>query len=211
MISQVPLYEEFETAMEERHTPELHKKLKNAVVGVAGLGGLGSNIAIILARLGIGKLILADFDCVELLNLNRQQYFIKHIGMKKCDAIKEIIKEINPYIHIVTYNQKIDEKNALEIFSECSIVCEAFDNPDSKAMLVNTIMCKSDKIKLIASSGMAGYEICNDIVTRKINDRFYLCGDGISGAEKGRSLMAPRVAVCAGHQANQVIRLIAES
>ncbi len=66
-----------------RHTPNLHNKLKSGKVAVLGLGGLGSNIAISLSRVGVGEIILVDYDVVEPSNLNRQQYFVKHIGMKK--------------------------------------------------------------------------------------------------------------------------------
>ena len=80
---------EIRDALEERHSKEVQDKLSNASVAIAGLGGLGSNIAFALARIGVGHLHLIDFDKVDLTNLNRQQYFIRHIGMYKTDALKE--------------------------------------------------------------------------------------------------------------------------
>ena len=70
----IPTKEELQKAFEERHGKELQKLFADAVVAVCGLGGLGSNIAVSRARAGIGKLIIADFDKVDITNLHRQQY-----------------------------------------------------------------------------------------------------------------------------------------
>ena len=86
---EMPSKDEFETLLTARHTPLVHKKIKSATVGIAGVGGLGSNIAVSLARLGIGNLIIADFDVVEPSNLNRQYYFADQIGMYKVDALSD--------------------------------------------------------------------------------------------------------------------------
>ncbi|MFP4698091.1 MAG: sulfur carrier protein ThiS adenylyltransferase ThiF [Eubacteriales bacterium] len=205
---EIPTEEELEHLMISRHTPGVHEKLKSSVVGIAGLGGLGSNIAISLARLGIGKLILIDYDIVEPSNLNRQQYFIKHIGMPKTEAIKELIKEINPFVELITKKVFIDRSNIKDVFNKASIIVEAFDNPKSKATLINTVLKEmSDKI-VIAASGMAGYYSNNTITTKKVRDNFYLVGDGVSEAKPGCGLMAPRVAIAANHQANTVLRII---
>ncbi|MCY6356858.1 sulfur carrier protein ThiS adenylyltransferase ThiF [Clostridium sp. ZS2-4] len=205
---EVPSKEELENLLVARHTPRVHEKIKNACVGIAGLGGLGSNAAVSLARLGIGKLILVDFDIVEPSNLNRQQYLIKHLGMSKTEAMKQLISEINPFVEVEIKNEYITEKNVLNIFGDVDIVVEAFDNPEAKAVLVNMILSKrSDKI-VVAASGMAGYFSNNTIITKKINDNFYLIGDETHEAKPGCGLMAPRVAIAANHQANTVLRLI---
>ncbi|WP_294341494.1 sulfur carrier protein ThiS adenylyltransferase ThiF [uncultured Clostridium sp.] len=205
---EMPPKDELETLMMSRHTPGVFNKLKNGVVGVAGLGGLGSNIAIALARVGIGKLVLVDFDVVEPSNLNRQQYYIRHIGMKKTEAIKEQLAEINPFIIVETIDKYLDENNVTEIFSSCEVIIEAFDNPKCKADLVNTILLKTKEKKIIGNSGMAGLFTSNSIKTRKINSRFYLCGDGENEAKEGSGLMAPRVQIVAGHAANMAVRLL---
>lgn len=204
----MPLQDEFEALMCARHTPHVFEKVKKAHVAVAGLGGLGSNIAVSLARTGVGHLHLIDFDIVEPSNLNRQQYKIKHLGMYKTDALKNEIEEINPFIKITTDTVKVTEENIENLFKNESIICEAFDNPLAKAMLINGVFEKFPDKKIVSASGMAGYESSNLIKTRKITDNFYICGDEINGAMAGRGLMAPRVSVCAGHQANMVLRLI---
>ena len=99
--------QEIEKAMEERHSSGIQESLRKARVAVAGLGGLGSNIAVSLARIGVGHLHLIDFDRVDITNLNRQQYFISQIGMYKTDAIRENLQRINPYLDIRTECIKI--------------------------------------------------------------------------------------------------------
>lgn len=205
---EIPSKEELEYLLVARHTPKVHDKVKKSCIGIAGLGGLGSNTAISLARLGIGKLILVDFDVVEPSNLNRQQYFIRHIGMKKTEALKEIIYEINPFVSVTTINEYVTCENAMNIFKDADIIVEAFDNPKSKAMLVNTILFKNKDKIIVAASGMAGYFSNNDIKTKKINDNFYLVGDCSHEAKIGCGLMAPRTAIAANHEANTVLRLI---
>jgi sulfur carrier protein ThiS adenylyltransferase len=203
-----PTKKELEHLLVSRHTPGVHDKVKKASVAIAGLGGLGSNIAISLARIGIGKLLLIDFDVVEPSNLNRQQYFIKHIGMKKTDALKNIIRDCNPFVDVETKDIFIYENNIEEIFKNVDIIVEAFDNPKSKAVLANTVLSRMPQKKLIAASGVAGYFSSNSITTKKIKDNFYIVGDNTSQAKPGCGLMAPRVGVAAHHQANMVLRII---
>lgn len=191
-----------------RHTPGVHEKVKKARVAVAGLGGLGSNIALSLARTGVGTLHLVDFDVVEPSNLNRQQYRISHLGLAKAEALKQEIAEINPFVRVKAETLRVTGENAPTLFKEDPIVCEAFDNPEAKAMLVNTLLTQCPEKTLVAASGMAGYGSANRIKTRRIMENFYLCGDEETEARAGCGLMAPRVAICAGHQANAVLRAI---
>lgn len=204
----MPPQDEFESLMCARHTPHVFEKVKAAKVAIAGLGGLGSNIAISLARTGVGQLHLIDFDIVEPSNLNRQQYKIKHLGLYKTEALKNEIKEINPFIKVTIDTVQVTEENIQTLFKDDDIVCEAFDNPKAKALLVNTLVECYPMKKIVSASGMAGYESSNTIITKKITDKFYLCGDGTTGAMVGRGLMAPRVSICAGHQSNMILRLI---
>lgn len=199
--------EEFNNALIERHGIKLFNKFRSSSVAVAGLGGLGSNAAIALARSGIGKLLLVDFDRVDITNLNRQQYFADDIGSYKTEALSSIIKRINPVIEIETINVRVNEENAVEIFGSFNIVCECFDKAENKAMLINTLLTQGS-CTVVSASGMAGLGSSNTIITRKINDRFYICGDGVSDIGDGLGLFAPRVALCAMHQANMVLRLL---
>ena len=184
--------EEFNNSLTQRHGIKIYEKLKNSKVAIAGLGGLGSNVAITLARVGIGRLLLVDFDTVDITNLNRQQYFIDDIGKYKTTALTAIIRKINPVIKLDTINIKVTEKNVLEVFKGYNLVCECFDNSENKAMLINTLLTETENTTVISGSGMAGYGSSNTISTKKITDRLYICGDGISGIEQGLVLMGTK-------------------
>ena len=200
---------EWTDALISRNGEELHKRFSSATVAVCGLGGLGSNIATALARSGIGKLLLIDFDCVDVTNLHRQQYKASQIGRYKAEALAENLLEIAPNTDIHTVTVKITEENFAELLKEADIVCEAFDHAESKAMLVNGVLEQLPYCYLVAASGMAGMNTPNTIRTRKIMKRFYLCGDEVSEAADSIGLVAPRVMLCAAHQAHTVLRILA--
>ena len=191
----------------KRNVKGISKKLKKTRVCILGLGGLGSNVAVLLARSGIGSLKLVDFDTVEASNLNRQQYRISHIGLKKTEAMKSIIKEINPFVETEVLDIKIDRKNIYSTVGDIEIVVEAFDRAETKAMILEELLTNKNKI-VVSASGMAGLGSANEIVTRKIKDNFYLIGDNYSDYEEYSGIMSTRVMLCAAHQANMVLRLI---
>ena len=205
---EIPTKDELEALLVARHTPNVYEKLKRASVGIAGAGGLGSNIALSLSRIGVANIKIVDFDIVEPSNLNRQQYYIKDIGEYKVIALKRNLKEVNPFINITGIIEKLNKNNIKEIFNDVDIIIEAFDNPECKAELSSIVLSEMKDKVLIVSSGMAGYHPSNDIITRKINNRFYICGDGVNEAKEGNGLMAPRVAICANHMANCALRII---
>ncbi|KGM97538.1 thiamine biosynthesis protein ThiF [Clostridium novyi A str. 4552] len=200
--------EEMENTLIERHGQIVQNKLKNAVVGIAGIGGLGSNVALSLARIGIGKLVIADFDAVEISNLNRQQYFINQLGMKKVDALEEVISKCNPFVGIEKHDVFLKENNIEKIFKEADVIVEACDRPEVKAVITNTVLTKMRDKKLVIASGMAGYYTGNTIVSKKLRENLYFVGDGENESKPGSGLMAPRVAIAANHQANTVVRII---
>lgn len=200
--------EQLQQAMDQRFSKEVYDKFRTARVCIAGLGGLGSNIALMLARSGIGTLKLIDFDVVDITNLNRQAYRIEHIGQPKTEALKKMIQEINPYLTVETVFVKVTEENMEELFSKERFVCEAFDNPQAKAMLVNYLLEHQPETKICSGSGMAGYGSSNEIVTSNPIRQLYLCGDGVSDAYGGIGLLAPRVSLCAAHEANMILRLL---
>ncbi len=205
----IPSRKEMYSALEERHGTELQKKLDSASVAVCGLGGLGSNIAIALARAGVGYLHIIDFDRVDISNLNRQQHFPEQLGEPKSEAMKDTLERIAPYCHIKADNIKLFEDNIPVLLSDADIIVEAFDKADQKAMLVNCVLENMPDKYLVSGSGMAGIAPSNIITTKRITKRFYLCGDGVSDVEDGMGLVSSRVLICAGHQAHAVIRIIA--
>ena len=207
----IPTKEEWSYALEERHGKKLHMAFSAATVAVCGLGGLGSNIATALARAGVGKLILIDFDRVDITNLHRQQYKASQIGCCKTEALAENIKEIAPYVSLELHTVKITEENIKELLSDADVICEAFDEAEAKAMLTETVLTEMRDKYLVAASGMAGLYDANSIKTRKVTSKFYLCGDGESDVSEGMGLISTRVMICAAHEAHAVLRILANN
>lgn len=205
---EIPSAEELEALMVARHTPGVHERVKSATVGIAGAGGLGSNVALALARLGIGRLVVADFDVVEPSNLNRQQYFVDQIGMPKVEALVANLRRVNPYVVVEAHEVRVDPENVSDLFATVDVMVEAFDTPAAKAMLAERFRIECPGIPLVAASGLAGFGPSDRIVTRRLGSDLYVVGDVVSAARPGEGLMAPRVGVAAHHQANLVLRLL---
>ncbi|MEG0315058.1 MAG: sulfur carrier protein ThiS adenylyltransferase ThiF [Erysipelotrichaceae bacterium] len=180
--------------------------LSKAHVGIAGCGGLGSNVAIMLARSGVKHLTLVDFDVVEITNLNRQAFRLSQLGMSKCDALKQLIEEINPSIIVELHHVVLDEVNMPNIFNCCNVVCEALDSPISKAIFINSMLV-NNKI-VVSGNGMAGVHSSNSIVTTRSFKNLYVCGDSSSSLEEG--MLATRVMLCSAHMAHTIVRIICE-
>ena len=199
--------EELERELVNRCGSIAVKRLQQARVAVVGLGGLGSNIAIMLTRMGVGHLHLIDFDRVDVSNLHRQQYFVEQVGLYKTEALASTLRKINPHIDLELSCVKLDEHNLADLLKDETIICEALDKAEIKAMLVNGVLGNfADKI-IIAASGMAGLDDGNLIQARRISKNLYLCGDGVSDCND-ESLYAARVALCAAQQAHLVQRII---
>ena len=186
----------------------ISEKLKQATVGVAGLGGLGSTVAVALARVGVGQLIIADFDSVESGNLTRQQYFTDQIGKSKVDCTIENLRRVNPNVKVAGHREKLNAENAPVIFAEADVIAECFDKAQEKQMLVETVLTKMRKTIIVSVSGLAGYGKSNSIRTRRISPRHILVGDGQTGIDSEPVLLAPRVGVAACHQANAIVEVI---
>ncbi len=206
----IPTKEEWIKVLNEKHGEDVQKKLSAVTVAICGLGGLGSNIAVSLTRAGIGKLILIDFDRVDISNLQRQQYRMDQIGAYKTSALSENLMLINPYTELCAHTVRVTEDNMEELLREADIVCEAFDKAEAKAMLTNYVLENMPDKYLVAGSGMAGFDSANLVKTRRVAKRFYLCGDGVSDVNDNIGLVSSRVMLCAAHEAHAIIRIIAE-
>jgi sulfur carrier protein ThiS adenylyltransferase len=190
-----------------KHDPDILPILRAGVVGIAGAGGLGSNAALALARAGIGKLIIADSDRIEITNLNRQQYAWSQIGRIKVEALVANLKKVNLFSTYVGVHRKITRTNAAAIFAEADILIEAFDRADQKQMLIETWIARFPDRPIIAASGVSGFGENRKIGQRRIGD-LYICGDEASEPRPGISPMAPRVGIVANMQANLAIELL---
>jgi len=200
--------DEWDQGVLARNVPGVSERLAEARVLIAGLGGLGSNIAVMLTRIGIGRLRLVDFDVVEPSNLNRQHYLLAHLGLPKTDALRAQLLAVNPYVDLETHQLRITEDNAAALATGCDVVCEAFDRADAKAMLVTTVLGQVPEVPIVSGSGMAGFFSSNLMSTGRPLRRLYVSGDRVNEPVDGRGLMAPRVLVCAAHQANMIVRLL---
>ena len=207
---EIPSSDEMQSLLVARHSPGVHERMKKSIVGIAGLGGLGSNVAISLTRMGVGTLILADFDIVEPSNLNRQQYNISHIGLPKTTALIQMLRSINPYNSLIEHCTILDRNNLVHIFKDADIVIECFDVADAKKMIIQEMAELMPDKYLIGASGIASYGGNNEIRTEKIGDRLYMVGDFSKAAGPYQGLMAPRVGIAAHCQANLAVSLLME-
>jgi len=203
-----PSAEEMRHLLHARHSPGVQARLQDRVVGIMGLGGLGSLVAIALARMGIGSLLLADYDVVEPTNLNRQQYFVDQIGQKKTEALRDILQRVNPHVSVTTIDRRVAEDDIGILFKDVHALVECFDDPVMKAAGLRAALRHLSGVFYVCASGLAGYGENNAIRTRRLYPGVYLVGDELSGAAPGKGLMAARVGIAAHHQANQVVRLL---
>lgn len=190
-----------------KHDPAILPILRGSVIGIAGAGGLGSNIALALARAGIGKLIIADSDRIEITNLNRQQYAWSQIGQVKVEALTANLKKANPFSEYVGIHRRITRSNVPRIFAEADLLIEAFDRADQKQMLIETWIAHYPDRPIIAASGLSGFGGNRKIRQRRVGD-LYICGDEASEPRPGVSPMAPRVGIVANMQANLAVELL---
>lgn len=194
-------------ALHKGLTAEQSQRLQAAKVAIVGLGGLGSNVALWLARLGVGQLLLYDFDKVELSNLNRQYYFLEDVGQYKATALLRHLKAVNPYGNYHSRVVRLTEDNLAELLSEAHIVCEALDKPEAKALLVNGVLESFPDKYLVAASGLAGFASSASMQVRQVTPRFYLCGDSVSDMLQ-LPLCGARVGLCAAQEALTIARII---
>ena len=187
--------------------PAVLAVLRQSSVGIAGAGGLGSNVAVALARAGVGRLVIADCDKVEPSNLNRQQYFVDQVGERKVAALRENLLAINPYSLYEVHDVRVTRRNAAALFARVDVLVEAFDRAEAKEMLIEASLSKFPGRPIVAASGLAGYGGNRKVHARKMGN-LYICGDESSQCPKGVSPMAPRVALVAAMQANLVVELL---
>jgi sulfur carrier protein ThiS adenylyltransferase len=183
------------------------EKLKGICIGIAGCGGLGSNCAMALARAGVGRLVIADFDSVTPENLDRQYYFQDQVGQKKVLALKENIRKVDPDIDVQAHDLRLGPDEVQRIFKDCQVIVEAFDRADMKLMIIETLTERFPDKFIVVGSGLAGYGGNNALRTRRLGNLF-ICGDEASEVSEELPPLAPRVGAVACLQANQVLEIV---
>lgn len=185
-------------------TSDEQSRLERATIGIAGAGGLGSNVAAHLVRAGVRRLVIADFDVISPSNLNRQFFFRDQIGRRKVDALAENLRRIEPDLDLSPHAVRIDAANLRTIFGECDIVVEAFDNVESKAALLAALRNKL----VVSASGLAGWGRSNEMKIRRLGKNLVLVGDCASDIRAGLAPQSARVGIAAAMQANAVLALL---
>ncbi len=185
----------------------IRSKLRDKVVGIAGCGGLGSNCAVALARVGVGKLIIADFDKVDNSNLNRQYFFSDQVGKPKVLALQDNIAGIDRSITVEAHEVMLDPENLPVIFNQCDVIVEAFDKAEMKQMLIETVSEKMPGTMIVCGVGLAGWGE-NIIIGLRSYGNVYFCGDMENEVSDEFPPLAPRVGIVANMQANQVLEIL---
>ncbi|RLF32796.1 MAG: sulfur carrier protein ThiS adenylyltransferase ThiF [Thermoplasmata archaeon] len=193
--------------MDKKKYEEIREKLQESSVGIAGLGGLGSNAAVSLARAGVGRLVLVDFDKVEESNLSRQYYFQDQVGRLKTEAIKENIERINPRVMVEIFNCKLEKGSMERLFKDVDVVIEALDDAEMKTAFIEEVLQKLPGKPVVAASGVAGYGRCDSITTKRLGN-LYMCYDEGAPSSEESVLIAPRVALMANWEANLAVEII---
>jgi sulfur carrier protein ThiS adenylyltransferase len=207
-IREIPSALDMRQALAARHGTATQQKLDAATIGIMGLGGLGSAVALALAKVGVGRLLLADHDVVVLANIHRQHYFIDQIGMKKTTAMKKNMVRVNPFVSITPLHLTLTEANIPHLFGKVDVLVECLDDPAMKAAAMRCALRKLPHTGYVGASGVAGYGPGDEIRCRKIRERVYIVGDGVTVQDDDTPLFATRVGLAAHQQANQVVRIL---
>lgn len=186
---------------------EIKSILKTKTVGIAGCGGLGSNCAVSLARVGIGSLVIADFDVIVESNLNRQYYFYDQIGMLKVFALKQNIQMINPAVKVHAFDLRLCMSDTIEIFRNCDVIVEAFDKAEMKHMILDAVHTHLPDKYLVMGIGMAGWGD-NELIHTRQSGKLVICGDEINEIAEQNPPLAPRVSIVSNMQANAVMEIL---
>jgi sulfur carrier protein ThiS adenylyltransferase len=193
--------------MELTYREKIRAYLKKCTVGIAGCGGLGSTCAINLARAGVGKLIIADYDIVTTANLERQYYFADQVNTLKVHALRNNILRVDPSITVKAFDLKLCSSDVIELFSGCDVIVEAFDKAEMKQMIIETTQLNMPHKPIVAGVGVAGYGMTDLIKVHRAGN-LIVCGDQVTELSENSPLIAPRVAIVANMQANEVIELL---
>jgi len=193
--------------MNTEKAEKIRIKLQDSSVGIAGAGGLGSNIAVSLARAGIGRLVIVDFDSVEESNLNRQCYFRDQIDMIKVEALKKNISRIDESIKVEIFNHRLTKDTMDRPFHNVDVIVEALDSAETKTTFIEEIMQKLPDVPLVGCSGVAGYGQSGRIGTKKLGNLYMVYDEKAKDSDED-VLMAPRVILMANWQANIVLEIL---
>ncbi|MFA5906589.1 MAG: sulfur carrier protein ThiS adenylyltransferase ThiF [Desulfobacula sp.] len=174
-------------------------------IGIAGIGGIGSNVARHLAQARVESLKIVDQDLVDASNLNRQFYRMSQVGQKKTDSLEENLKDIFPGMIIEKTDMTLGPGDAGPLFSDCDIVVEGFDDKALKKMIIEELS-PTGKL-LVSASGIAGRDMTG--VTIKKMGHCHIVGDLLSD-QADFELFGPKVIFVSALMAGIVLTHIKE-
>lgn len=186
----------------------IRKALAGFRVGIAGCGGLGSNAAVALARVGVKHMVLVDFDKVEASNLNRQFYFLHQIGDYKTDALADNLHMVAKGLTLELHQKMLDFDDIAKVFGHCNLVIEAFDKAEAKQMIAEAMLSQLPDVPLIMGNGMAGVGMFDKIMQIKWAENVYVCGDFVTEIDDEMPPLAPRVGIVSNMQANLALEIL---
>jgi len=190
--------------------PGLTETLARPIPFVAGAGGLGSNVAALLVRAGIGRLTIVDFDTVAPSNLNRQLYFRDQVGQPKVTALADNLRRINPTVALSLHAETLTPASCPRLVPpDADVLCECLDRAEAKAMLAAFCRRERADIPLICVSGLAGMGPAEAMAVRRQGERLFVIGDGHSEMTPGTGTVSARVMAAAALQAHLAIRILA--
>ena len=185
--------------------PESLAALASVRVGIAGAGGLGSNVAMLLARTGVRRLLIVDHDRVDSANLNRQCYWPEDVGRPKVEALRARLLALEPELLLDVSRETITVDTACVLFRDCAIVVEALDDAGAKAALCASLLVEG--FYVVAASGIGGCGMA-PMQVRRMGASFVCVGDFVSAVDEHTPPHAPRVMQAAALQADAVLEKI---
>jgi sulfur carrier protein ThiS adenylyltransferase len=194
--------------MLDRCPPGLAERLGRLRVGIAGCGGVGSNVAVALVRTGIGALTVVDRDRVEISNLNRQSYVRGDVGRPKVAALRDALGRISPPVAVTAVVEDIGPEAARRLFAGCDLLVEALDSAANKVMLLESWAGAFPQTPVVACSGIAGYGRSDSIRVRRL-EGLVVVGDFESELSLGTT--AARVGAVAMLMANEAVRILSSA
>ena len=193
--------------IKQQRQNHISNALSNKKVGIAGAGGLGSNAAIALARSGIIKFVIVDFDIIEQSNLNRQYYFLSQVGQKKVKALENNIKNINPEVSCILLQEKLMTGSMWKPFTDVDIIIEALDHAETKTQFIEEVLTHLPNIPIVAASGVAGYGQSDRIRTIETGNLHMVYDEEALSSDED-VLLAPKVCLMANWQANITLEIL---
>lgn len=198
---------EYDVGVFSSNPPGVRRILSGCSAGIAGAGGIGSNVAMLLARAGLGRITVVDHDEVALPNLNRQAYFLDQCGRLKVDALAENVSRIGAGTVFTGIGIRLLPGGFCAPFEGCDVLIEALDLAETKVLAIEEWTRGMPGVPVIAVSGIAGTG-ASGTIRLDHHGSVSLVGDQTSDLSLGT--LATRVSLAAAMVADQAVSILLE-